>query len=162
MGCKRLTAFPIQETALYCLGHNQCRNKILSATLKRTQVFDKVAAGKLSKHEQEDHTIDPAGTNTHLFGPWYKLSTNELKALQDYVSNNLARGSIHQSTLPAGVHRLFARKKVSILHLCVDCGGLNCIMTKNQCPPPFLSKALDRFLGTKTYTKVMHCQMAQA
>ena len=83
MGRKRLTALLIWETALHCLGHNQRHNKILPATLKRTRFFDEVAADKLSKHKQEDHAINFASTNTHLFGLWYKLSTNELVAFWD-------------------------------------------------------------------------------
>ena len=81
MGHKRMTALPVQKMALHRPGCNQRHNKVLPATLKRTQVFDKVAANKLSKHKQEDHAIDPAGTNTYPFGPRYKLSTNEFKAL---------------------------------------------------------------------------------
>ena len=154
MGRKCLMALLIRETALHCPGHNQCHKEVLPAMLKCAQVLDKVAANKLSKHEQEDHAIDLAGTNTHPFGPWYKLMTNEFKALWDYVSDNLARGSIRQPTLPAGAHTLFAREKDSILCLCVDYGGLNYITTKNQCPPPLLFKTLDRLLGAMMYTKI--------
>ena len=68
MGCERLMAFPIQKMALHRPGHNQRHNEVLFTTLKCTQVFDKVAADKLSKHKQENHAIDCAGTNTHPFG----------------------------------------------------------------------------------------------
>ena len=106
VACKRMTAFPIQKAALHRPGHNQPHNKVLPAMLKCTRVFNEVEANKLSKNKQEDHAINPAGTNTHPFGPRYKLSTNDFKALQDFVSNNLVRGSICQLTLPAGAHTL--------------------------------------------------------
>ena len=54
----------------------------------------------------------------------------------------------------AGAPILFVKKKDGTLRLCVDYRGLNCITTKNQYPLPLLSKALDRLLGAKIYTKI--------
>ena len=113
-----------------------------------------MAANKLSNHGLQDHAIDFASTKTPLFGPLDNLTTNKLKALQDYISNNLAGGYLQQLILPAGALILFVRKKDGTLFLCVNYRGLNCIITKNQYPLPLLLEAVDRLSGAKIYSKI--------
>ena len=103
VNCKRPTIFSISTTALHHPGANRRSNRVLNATTvadipcvyrKYARVLDKVAANKLPKHGPQDHTIDLASTKIPLFELLYNLSTNELQALQDYISDNLAKGFI--------------------------------------------------------------------
>ena len=138
--CKRPTVCSIQATLLHHPGTNQCSERVLAATTvaniprvyqEYARVFDKVAANELPKHKPQDHIIDLAGTKTPLCRPLYNFLTNKLKALQDYISNNLARGFIQQSMLSARALILFVKKKDGTLRLCIDYKGLNRITTKN-------------------------------
>ena len=142
---------------------NSRNNRVFAATTvadiplvyqEYARVFNKVAANELPKHGPQDHAIDFASTKTPPFGPFYNFLTNKLKALWDYVSNNVASGFIQQSTLSAGAPILFVKKKDGTLRLCVDYRGLNCIITKNWYLLPLLSEALDRLSGAKIYTKI--------
>ena len=163
MDCKRLMIFSIKVISLHCPDTDQCNYKILAATTvaniscayqRYAQVFDRMAANKLPKHNPQNHAINLASTNTLPFGPLYNLSTNKLKALQDYISNNLADGFIRQSKLPARALIHFVKKKDKTLCLYVNYRGLNCIITKNQYFLPLLLKTLDRLLGAKIYITI--------
>ena len=85
-----------------------------------TKVFSKKKANELPAHRTHDHAIDLEGTGDPPFGPLYNLSGNELKVLQDYLADNLAKGFIWASTLPLGAPILFVKKKDGTLQLCVD------------------------------------------
>ena len=139
--CERPTIFSIQAIALHHPDTNQHNNEVLAATTvsnipcvykKYARVFNKVAAYKLWEHGPQDHTIDLAGTKTPPFGPLYNLLTNELKAFQDYVSNNPAKGFIQQLTLLAGAPILFVKKEEGTLCLCINYKGMNCIITRTN------------------------------
>ena len=110
-------------------GANQRSNKVLATTTvadipcvyqEYARVFDKVAANELLKHGPQDHAMDLASTKTLPFGLLYNLLTNKLKAFQDYISNNLAKGFIQHLTLLAVVPILFVKKKDGTLCLCID------------------------------------------
>ena len=85
-----------------------------------TTVFSKKKVNKLPVHRTHDHAINLKGTGDPPFGPLYNLSGNELKVLQDYLADNLAKGFIEALTSPSGVPILFVKKKDSTLQLCVD------------------------------------------
>ena len=55
-----------------------------------TDVFFKENAEKLSEHKGDDHVIKLNGQNSS-FGPLYNLSSLELKTLQEYLNNALAK-----------------------------------------------------------------------
>jgi hypothetical protein len=79
---------------------------------------------------------------------------SELKALQEYLDNNLASGRIQRSKSPAGAPILFIPKKDGTLRLCVDYQGLNKVTVKNQYPLPLISEILDRLAGAKFFSKL--------
>ena len=119
-----------------------------------TKVFSKKKVNELPAHGTHDHAINLEGTGDPLFGPLYNLSGNELKVLQDYLADNLAKGFIRALTLPLGVPILFVKKKDGTLQLCVDYRGLNHLTRKNCYPLPLINEVLDRLVGVKVYTKL--------
>ncbi|KAH8145182.1 uncharacterized protein LAJ45_10742 [Morchella importuna] len=66
------------------------------------------------------------------WGPIYALSQVELKALWEYLQENLPKGIIRHSESPAGAPILFVKKADGTLRLCVDYRGLNAITIKNR------------------------------
>ena len=50
----------------------------------------------------------------------YNISPAELKALEDYINNALAKGWIRESKSPVGVPILFIPQKSGELRLCVN------------------------------------------
>ena len=88
------------------------------------------------------------------YGPIYRLSAVELKALRDYLDSSLSKGWIQSSESPAGAPILFTPKKDGSLRLCVDYRGLNKVTVKNRYPLPLISEILDRLSGARVYTKL--------
>ena len=82
------------------------------------------------------------------------LSPVQLKALQEYINENLKKGFIRKSTLPAGYLILFAPKKDRKLRLYIDYQQLNSITIKNRYPLPLSIELQDRFHRAKIFTKL--------
>jgi hypothetical protein len=78
----------------------------------------------------------------------------QIKVLQDYIKENLKKGFIRKSTLPAGYPILFAPKKDRKLQLYIDYRQLNSITIKNRYPLPLTSKIQERLYSTKIFTKL--------
>jgi hypothetical protein len=117
-------------------------------------VFSKSSAEQLPKHGSYDHTI-PLESGTNLpYGPIYSLSGTELKALDEYLKENLVKGFIRPSFSPAGSPILFVKKSDGSLRLCVDSRGLNKITIKNRYPLPLIQENLDRLQNAKYFTKI--------
>lgn len=87
----------------------------------------------------------------------YGLALNELGALKNYVKENLRKGFIRHSKLPAGAPFMFIKKKDGSLRLCVDYRGLNAITVKNQYPLPLPNEIMDCIQGVKHFTKLDIC-----
>ena len=117
-------------------------------------VFSKERADTLPPHRPFDHTIPIEEGKTPPFGPIYSLSETELKALKDYLEENLKKGFIQPSESPAAAPILFVKKKDGSLRLCVDYRGLNKITIKNRYPLPLIAELLDRLRQAKYYTKI--------
>lgn len=118
------------------------------------QVFSKTNADKLPPHRPYDHTIPIMEGATVPFGPVYNLSQTELKALHEYIKENLDKGFIRRSESPAGAPILFVKKKDGSLRLCVDYRGLNKVTTPNRCPLPLISETFDQLGKAKYFTKL--------
>ncbi len=82
------------------------------------------------------------------------MSEKELKALREYIEENLAKGFIRPSESPAGYPILFVPKKDGSLRLCVDYRKLNDITIKNRYPLPNISELQDRLSGARWFTKI--------
>ena len=84
----------------------------------------------------------------------YNLSLAELRTLEEYINDALAKGLIRESKSPAGAPILFVPKKDGTLHLCVDYRGLNEMTVKNRHPLPLISELLDCLNGSKVFSKI--------
>jgi hypothetical protein len=117
-------------------------------------VFSKESASALPPRRPYDHQIPLEPGVTPPFGPLYSLSEIELKALDEYIRENLSKGYIQASTSPAGAPILFVKKRDGSLRLCVDYRGLNKVTVKNRYPLPLIGEALDRLGAAFIFTKI--------
>jgi hypothetical protein len=115
--------------------------------------FSKKRADTLPPHRPYDLSIDLEPGKSPPFGPLYSLSEVELKALREWLDENLSKGFIRASQSPAGAPILFVKKKDGGLRLCVDYRALNNITIKNRYPLPLIPEALDRLRQAKIYSK---------
>jgi transposase InsO family protein len=116
--------------------------------------FSKTKADTLPPHRPYDLSIELEESKTPPFGPLYSLSEVELKALSEWIHENLSKGFIRASSSPAGAPILFVKKKDGSLRLCVDYRGLNKVTIKNRYPLPLISEALDRLKHAKLFTRL--------
>ncbi|SOV06613.1 uncharacterized protein UDID_17545 [Ustilago sp. UG-2017a] len=117
-------------------------------------VFSRVKADKLPPHRTYDHQIPLEEGKSPPFGPIYSLSEHELKTLQEYLEENLAKGFISPSDSPAASPILFVKKKDGSLRLCVDYRGLNRITIHNRYPLPLIDELLDRLREARFFTRI--------
>ncbi len=107
-------------------------------------LFKKAIADVLPPHRIYDHKIPLQEGFTPPFGPIYSLSIPELKALREWLDENLSKGFIRASSSPAGAPILFVKKADGSLRLCVDYRGLNEGTIKNRYPLPLIRETLMR------------------
>ena len=115
-------------------------------------LFQKSLADKLPPHRPYDHVIPLKEGFTPPFGPLYSLSHNELKALREWLDDNLSKGFIRASSSPAGAPILFVKKKDGSLRLCVDYRGINEGTIKNRYPLPLIKETLNQLSRARIYT----------
>jgi transposase InsO family protein len=128
--------------------------KIPDKYLDYADVFSKKSADILPQHRPYDHAIDLEPGSHPPFGPLYSLSEVELKALREWLEENLGKGFIRVSTSPAGAPILFIKKKDGSLRLCVDYRGLNKITIKDRTPLPLIGESIDRLRKARVFTKI--------
>ncbi|KAJ1019361.1 hypothetical protein NDA13_006277 [Ustilago tritici] len=107
-------------------------------------MFSKVEADKLPPHHTYNHQIPLEEVKTLPLGPIYSLSEHELKTLQEYLEENLAKGFISPLDSPAASPILFVKKKDGFLCLCIDYRSLNWITICNRYPFPLIDELLDQ------------------
>jgi hypothetical protein len=100
-------------------------------------------AEALLEHKPWDYEIILQEGKQLTFGLIYGLSEKELSTLRDYIKDNLKKGYIRASQLPAGYPIIFVPKKNGVLRLCVDYCKLNNITIKNWYPLPNITKLQD-------------------
>ena len=83
-------------------------------------VFSKAHANKLAPERPYDLKINLDEGASPPLGPIYSLSVIELKALREFIEENLAIGFICPSQSSYGTPVLFIKKKDGSLRLCVD------------------------------------------
>ncbi|MBW0492293.1 hypothetical protein O181_032008 [Austropuccinia psidii MF-1] len=119
-------------------------------------VFSKVKAQKLPPHHACDHQIELEGLLPPV-GVIWSSSKNESEALWAYLSENLEKGFIRQSSFSTGAPVLFVKKKDWGLRLCVDYRTLNAVTRKNKYPVPPLNHLLTVFKSSTIFSKIDLC-----
>ena len=119
-----------------------------------SDVFEKKNADQLPEHRLYDCPIDLQEGAHPPFGPIYGLAEPELKALREYLDENIAKGFIQPSKSPAGAPILFVKKKDGSLRLCVDYRGLNRVTIRNRYPLPLILELLDRLRSARVFSKI--------
>src|ERR1700723_1542200 len=117
-------------------------------------VFDKAKAQTLAPHRPYDLKINLEEGYTPPLRQVYSLSQTGLKALQEFLDENLAVGFISSTRSLHGAPVLFVKKKDGGLRLCVDFRGLNKITKKDRYPLPLITDLLDSPGKAKIYTKI--------
>src|SRR6202041_3102954 len=107
-------------------------------------VFDKAKAQTLAPHRPYDLKIILEEGYTPPLGQVYLLSQTELKALREFLDENLAAGFISSTQSLHGAPILFVKKKDGGLRLCVDFCGLNKITKKDRYPLLLIMDLLDK------------------
>jgi len=106
-------------------------------------IFYKQKAKTLPRHYVYNLSIQTKEGSTPLLGPIYSLSTLELQTFQDFIKENTKIGTIRPSNSLCGTPVLFVKKKDSMLRLCVNYQGLNCLTRKDRYPIPLIADLLD-------------------
>lgn len=133
---------------------NKLRDIVPDQYHDHLSAFSKHKADTLPPHRPYDLSIEMEEGKQPPFGPLYSLSELELRALSEWLEENLTKGFIRASRSPAGAPILFVKKKDGTLRLCVDYRALNNITIKNRYPLPLIPEALDRLRKAKIYTKL--------
>ncbi|ESK81923.1 hypothetical protein Moror_671 [Moniliophthora roreri MCA 2997] len=111
--------------------------------------------GKAGDIELADLSVVPS--------PYHEFTSIELedeaklKALWEFLDDNLHSGFITSSGSPFGALVLFVKKKSRALHLCVNFQGFNKITKKDRYPLPLISDLLDAPSKASIYTKLNLC-----
>src|SRR5207247_5983738 len=111
-------------------------------------------ASRLTSHNATAHAIDLKPGTKPPFMRMYNMSPAELKALDDYINEALAKGWIQESQSPTGAPILFVPRKSGELRLCVDYRGLNAVTIKNRYSLPLINDLLDRLRGSTVFSKI--------
>jgi len=89
-----------------------------------------------------------------FFGPIYSLTVPEMKALKEYIQENLRKKFIRKSKSPAGAPVIFVLKRDGTLRLCVDYRRLNAITIRNSYPIPRINDLMESFKGAMIFTRL--------
>ena len=128
--------------------------KLPSEYYKYSHVFQKPSTLDLLPRRTHDHSINLEPGKSPSFGPIYGLSEPELKALRDYINENLTRGFIRVSFSSVAAPVLFVKRKDGTLRLCVDYRVLNSITVQDIYPLPLISETLDRLRTARIFTRL--------
>jgi hypothetical protein len=118
-------------------------------------VFSKSQNDKLPPHRPSDHKIELLPNATPLRAhPLYSMSTEQLVALKEYLTENLQKKWIVPSSAEYGSSVLFAKKPNGGFRLCVNYRKLNARIRKNTYPLPLIGKTLERISCARVYIKL--------
>ncbi len=117
--------------------------------------FSKKAADSLPESRPFDHKLrfdgpEPSIKTAHL----YKMSTQELEKMREYLVENLKKGFIRPTDSPFSSPVLFVKKKDGSLRFCIDYRQLNALTKKDRYPLPLITETLDRLAESSIFTKL--------
>jgi len=118
------------------------------------KMFDEELSRRLPPQRPYDHSISIKDNKEPQFGALYGMSQEELRALKEYIKENITKEFIQASFLPARAPVLFVKKSDGFLRLSVDYQGLNEVIIKNRYPLPLIRKTSNRLAKAKWYIKL--------
>jgi hypothetical protein len=116
-------------------------------------VFDKMKANELSKHDSQDHEINTKNKMSS-FESIYNLFVIELEVFRDYLDEFLIKKFIVSSFSSTKISILFAKKSENDLRLCVNYKKLNAITIKNRYSISLMNQLLNRLSDVKKFIKL--------
>ena len=111
-----------------------------------SQVFSDEEAQQLPKHQPWDHKIDLLPEKSMRKTLIYRLTPPKKVALEKYITNGLAQGSLRRSEAPDACSFFFIDKKDGKLRPVQDYCPLNDITRKNAAPIPLIPELVDKLL----------------
>jgi hypothetical protein len=127
--------------------------KILEKYKDFANVFDKIKANKLSKHDSQNHEINTKNKMS-LFESIYNLFVIEFKVFKEYLDKFLIKEFIVSSFSSTKISILFAKKSENDLRFCVNYKKLNAITIKNRYSIFLTNQLLNRFNDVKKFIKL--------
>jgi hypothetical protein len=116
-------------------------------------VFDKIKANELLKHDSQNHEINTK-SKMLSFESIYNLFVIELEVFKEYLDEFLIKEFIVSSFSSTKISILFAKKSKNDLKLCVNYKKLNAITIKNRYSISLMNQLLNRFNDVKRFTKL--------
>ncbi len=117
-------------------------------------MFSKRASDELPPYCSYDHKIELDASASLSYGLLYSQTTAELRALKDYLIENLDKGFIESSQAPWSSLVLFVKKPNGGLYFYIDFRKLNLLTRKDRYPLLLINETLARLNCTKVYTKL--------
>ena len=118
-----------------------------------SKVFSEEASTRLPMRRTWDHMIELKPDAIPTSCKIYPLALHEQKALEDFLSEHLKRGTIRQSKSPMASPFFFIKKKDGKLRPVQDYRKLNDMTIKNQYPLPLIPELINRMKDAKIFTK---------
>ncbi|KAH9270988.1 hypothetical protein BASA83_006738 [Batrachochytrium salamandrivorans] len=116
-----------------------------------SSVFSESQADILPLHRSFDCTINLSSSAEPSYGRIYQLTREEDKVMQEWISENLAKGFIRNSSSPYGAPCFFVKQKDK-LRLCMDYRGLNKQTVKDRNPISLISEMLRTLSSGNIFT----------
>jgi hypothetical protein len=117
-------------------------------------VFSKLESNWLSLYCVYNHKIKLKKELTFGYTLLYKQSTKELKAVKQYLLDNLNQGFITISKYPFALLVLFVKKPNGSLWFCINYRKLNALTRKDLYLILYINELLFYILKVKVFTKL--------
>ena len=88
------------------------------------------------------------------YTPLRHQSMDELRAIKQYLVENLHKGFIKASQAPFAAPILFVKKHDGSLWFCIDYRKLNSLTRKDRYPLPLIEETLARLSKARIFTKL--------
>jgi hypothetical protein len=116
-------------------------------------VFDKMKANELSKHDLQNHEINTKNKMSS-FESIYNLFVIELEVLKKYLDEFMIKEIIVSSFSSTKISIFFIKKSKNDLKFCVNYKKLNAITIKNRYSIFLMNQFLNRLSNVKKFTKL--------
>ena len=122
----------------------EIKSKVPVQSQAYADVFSKAASDRLPLYRSYDYYIQLESENTLGYSPLWYQSTDKLKAIKQYLLENLDKGFIKPSQAPYASPTLFVKKPNSSLRFYVNFRKLNLLSRKDRYLLPLINETLAR------------------